>query len=406
MEVLHSILSNRKFWNAVLDCPAVDNPNAAAEKREQKKKKKNKKKRKKGEEEVSIDEIFPEIPGEVATVAFCARIMDIVSESGNNCGARPPTGGMDAYAASILSATSQHDSRSHDNDDKKPALTRPDITDHTAVVIHQLIEAHAASFDQASVDMVNDETPEGASVVEGRTRFYPYVHKSLGALARASAASSASCPSRHTSSMVAAMAFQQGPLRDCRFADFAIHTLVDSLRGLVKDDDSSPALPQYGDTMETGNPEAEFGYDSPLIVPSLPSSAKSSKKKKGTTDNSPQQPQLLGGFYSSIGSVYLNDEEVVKLFVRAMNDGKEGNTSPVTILLERLMQVTQSCYDLGLGDAKETVSSKRSTKGSDGKRKKRKISAEEGVATDDTPPRCLRFVFFVGLGHYSYSLFQ
>ena len=46
------------------------------------------------------------VPGNVALVAFASRLVDLANEIGLTCGAKAPTGGMEAYARGILEVTS------------------------------------------------------------------------------------------------------------------------------------------------------------------------------------------------------------------------------------------------------------------------------------------------------------
>lgn len=136
LEIVNVMLSNEKYWTSVLDCPAVIEPKASPETPS----KKRSPRKKSLEQHKTSPPVH--IPGSVAVVALAARLLNIASESGNNCGARAPTGGMDTYAALVLGLTGKGRSRSAM--ESLPSWTRADVRNLASVVIYKLIQVHVS----------------------------------------------------------------------------------------------------------------------------------------------------------------------------------------------------------------------------------------------------------------------
>jgi hypothetical protein len=194
----------------------------------------------------STDVQAPIIPGNVALVTFASRMCHVLAECGTSCGVRAPAGGMDLYAASVLclnhdslpllpppqhspdsisSEPIRHNLRSHNRSvvtdvtmESNPSTpttpstpqrtwtwTRHDIRDRATIVLQLLIDRHSdcllenypnnanTSSDDDKMDvqyyLVNDGAEDDVGSFGRDTKFYPHLHKTIDALARAAASS-------------------------------------------------------------------------------------------------------------------------------------------------------------------------------------------------------------------------
>lgn len=426
LEFVDSLLSDDKFWNTVLDCPAVIGPKDPPAAKSSPSKRSTRKKA------VEPPKTTPpvHIPGNVSAVALASRLMTILSEAGTTCGSRAPSGGMDTYAAIILGLIGKGRGRAS-TDAVPSSWTRPDVRDLASVVIYKLVKSHTSclrnnctSPEEFGCVLVNDDTEGfGAAVPFGtirplRARFYPTVHKSLNSFCYA-AASSGPDPSRIgdsnkrllaiTSAFILASAEQVRNIVDAKLYGLAIGELTECLRNIVSDDDR--ASTQRAMEVENGGKDArqerlnkKYGLDNPLPVPTLSpaSPAKPSrKKKKKTPDNAGVQTCTFGGMFpqqTSAGQEQqrMTDEELLSLLICAVRSTSDESPPPAAMFTE-LIKIVRCCYDLKepafevtTGDSSEAGNSKRkgrkrtaSSKMSQGKKKRKKGSSGAAEDTDD-----------------------
>lgn len=429
LEFVDALLSDCKFWNSVLECPAVVGPKDPPQKAASK----SKRGAPKRSVEPSPKTIPPvHIPGNVAAVALASRLLSILSEAGTSCGARAPSGGMDTYAANVLGLTGSGKGRGRAPADSIPSWTRPDVRNLASVVIYKLVQSHTdclrkncTSPEAFGCVLVNDDTEGfGASVPSGtvrplRARFYPAVNKSLNSFCFA-AASSASDPTRVgdsnkrlmaiTSAFILASGEQVRSIVDAKLYGFAVGELTECLRTITSDDDRA-STPRAMDVDSDEGQEArydrlnkQYGLDSPLPVPTLEpaSTAKSSRKKKKKSDSSNEQAICtFGGMFPhkstqpSQGHQNITDEELLSLLICAVQSTSD-ESPPSAAMFTELIEIVHCCYDLKEpafeATASEDSSSKRKgkkraapAKTSQGKKKRKKVSAEasEEISHDE-----------------------
>ena len=111
LEFVDSVISDVKYWNSILDCPAVIGPKDPPSNLSPAGKSK-KSSRKIAEPPKTTPPVH--IPGNVSAVALASRLINTLSETGSNCGTRAPAGGMDKYATNILGLTSTGKGRGRD----------------------------------------------------------------------------------------------------------------------------------------------------------------------------------------------------------------------------------------------------------------------------------------------------
>lgn len=393
LQVVLDMLQHATYWNAVLDCshemilPETTTTSLTKDEGDEEetttttsRKSKRKRDKKSSPKKVAASSdatpttpaVPAKIPGPVMTVLLCARLAEIVTESSHQCGTRPPAGDLLAYASDVLCQSANHN--------KRPRGL-PDILQSSLVVVHRLVCAHKKCFDDIGSNVVvNDETSDGAAVKEGVAQFYPLLGKTLEGLCRAASASStlaAAPPTQKVLGWAAALAFKEGPMEDARLMNFCLQTLSEALTRL-SNDESTTSGETAGGSMETEPTLAEFGYDQTLPTPELPvpvvpSKGGRKKKSSGGGGGATCFDYSFGGVYSD-SLVGVSHDEVVGLFVRAMihKDDNEGDFPPTTQLLECLVQVIRTCYDLT--PTKKSTSAQHSVQGDGGsQRKKRKL---------------------------------
>jgi len=425
LEFVDALLSDDKYWNVVLDCPAVIGPKDAPPRKSSSSNKKGSRKRT-TEQPKTTPPVY--IPGNVSAVALACRLISILSETGTNCGLRAPAGGMDTYAASVLSLTGKGRGRSAA--DTMPSWARPDVRNLASVVIYKLIQSHSnclrencKSPEAFGSVLVNDDTEGfGASVPSGVTRplgarFYPAVHKSLNSLCYAAASSGPESThvgnvTKRLLGIASAFVFASGQqgrnIVDAKLYGVAVGQLAECLRSIVSDDDR-PNTPRAMEVDLEEGQEAryerlnqEYGLEQPLPIPALApaSPAKSSKKKKKKKSDNAEESMACtyGGMFPQQNATpsqeeqNITDEELLSLLIRAVQSTSD-ESPPSAAMFTELIEIAKCCYDLkepafeatATSDAEEEAgSSKRkgkkraaSAKTSQGKRKRKKVSAEE-----------------------------
>ena len=276
----------------------------------------------------------------VQSTHIACRLLAIISESGNHCGLRPPTGGMEQYVRDIL-----NDKR------KKMKSVKADIRDWTTLVIYEVIQRHGRCLEQICVDgqpvtVVNDDSnsdnndfdygrgnrheqssADGSSSLE----YFPNLHSLLHQLCRSAAASVGSSSYTDQSDWVkrlttiaAAFAIQLScrpncPL-DCKLTNFAMSHLTDALRNM--EHNGTNKRPGGRDREDDTNNENEgtdgndfiikmFNLEDPLPKPQVPSvGAASLSSPVGGRGKKKQHQQLPSSASTSTDdtfSSFLND---------------------------------------------------------------------------------------------------
>lgn len=432
LEFVDGVLSDGRYWNVVLDCPAVVGPKDPPPKKKSGKGKKGSRKRPVEEPSKVTPPVY--IPGNVSAVALASRLISILSETGASCGVRAPTGGLDTFAENMYGLTGPGKGRGRGGAESAPSWARPDVRNLSSVVIYKLIQSHTAclqknctSPDSFECVLVNDETDGfGSPVPIGATRplqarFYPCVHKSLNSLCFA-AASSGPAESTNvnssskrllgiTSAFILASREQCRSIVDAKLYGLAVGQVVEYLRSIVGEDNrGSTSSAMEVDSIEGQEDlyeriNTEYSLDQPLPVPALSASqAKTSRKKKKSTNTQVSPACTFGGMFPQQASdpageaETVFDEDLLFFIVRAMRSTSDEEPPTVAIFTE-LIEIVRCCYDLtepafeapATVDVKSGDSSKRkgkkrasSSKATQGKRKRKKVSVDSSeVARGD-----------------------
>ena len=424
LEIVNAMLSNEKYWTSVLDCPAVIEPKASPETPS----KKRSPRKKSLEQHKTSPPVH--IPGSVAVVALAARLLNIASESGNNCGARAPTGGMDTYAALVLGLTGKGRSRSAM--ESFPSWTRADVRNLSSVVIYKLIQVHVSclqtnctSHEALGWVLVNDESEGFAAAVPNTVsrplvaRFFPSAHTTLHSLCHMAAsipASTSSDSANRLGAIAAAFVLASGVQDDRHIVDaklygFAVGHLSSSLRAVVGDDEqasSDGAVSMEID--EQGSQEdrharlvEERSLDEPVPIPSLSPSpsekAPGNKKKKMSKNTEDTSACTFGGVFpqqSANETQNISDEEFLSLLIRGIVMSRN-DAQPAAAMLSKLIEIVRCCYSLQepqfesiIVETQEAEASKHSgkkratsSKTSQGKKKRKKLSDGESAVAED-----------------------
>jgi hypothetical protein len=425
LEICNSMLSDTEYWTSVLDCPAVIGPKAAPEPAT---KKRSPRKKIPGETRTSPP---VHIPGNVAMVALVARLLNIAAESGNNCGARAPTGGMDTYAALVLGLTSGK-GRSRSAAESLPSWKRADSRNLASVVIYKLLQAHdsclrtnCTSSHEEALDwvLVNDESEGFAAAVPNTVsrplvaRFYPSVHRTLNSviyMASSIPAFSTSDSTKRLGAIAAAFVLATGAygeehIVDAKLYGFAIGQLSSSLGAMVgQDEQPGGAAPMEID--EQGSQEERHArlveercLDQPVPVPSLlpPVPEKATRKKKNTKKSESTQDAsacTFGGIFPLKGGnepQNLSDEDFVSLLIRGVVS--RSDDVPAAAMFSVLIEIVRCCYNLQeprfeaiVAETVEVEDSERSEKkraasfkAIQGKKKRKKLASGESAVSDN-----------------------
>lgn len=403
MDAVVSLLENEEAWSTILDCPA-----RSIEMETPTKKKGGKGKKKTAE--VKIVELI-RVPGTVAVTTLAARLLDLICVSGSNGGARSPTGGMDTYVAAILSAL-----ETKKKGPKQLQWVRWDIRNVATVAVYNLIQVHAKCLrENVKLDtlrqnerrrllVINDETTGLSSPVplDGEMRaigdavYYPSLHKTLDALCRSSPASFGGSFSQEiiddstkkllviASSYILGSTYARENTRivDIKLYNFAISQLGNSLRDLFEDDE---------DVVDDVDDSEQVNYDvmsksfttlQPLPVPIIPKTTKARKKKgpEGVDDCT-----FAGIFETKSQQSDLTlDEDLFKLFIRALvKEGPCVDNLP-SILYDDMLELIKCCYDTREKTTPYVEDSLRaSTFTPHGKHKRRKVIEQKEKIGDD-----------------------
>lgn len=183
------------------------------------------------------------VPGNVALVAFASRLVDLANEIGLTCGAKAPTGGMEAYARGILEVMSGNGQSSKGGSSRpkqkkkksskkasssastltskvvrlpgggpsaNESWARPDIRHEAAALIRWILSAHSQSlrenFDEEALlstgkrshaengfsgsrgqYLVNDDVLSASKQVRETALCFPFMPRTLDSLARCAA---------------------------------------------------------------------------------------------------------------------------------------------------------------------------------------------------------------------------
>lgn len=437
LEFIDSVLEDDKFWNVVLECPAVIGPKDPPAQKSPSSKRTSRKKS--AEATTTTPKATPpvHIPGNVSVVALTSRLLNILLEAGTSCGSRAPSGGMDTYAASLLGLTGGKGRGRAAADTVPSSWARPDVRDLASVVIYKLVQSHTTCLRTSCTSpeafgcvLVNDDTEGfGAAVPNGATRplqarFYPAVHKSVTALCSA-AASSGSDPvgDSHKRLMGLASAFILASgesvrnIVDAKLYGLAVGELAECLRNIVSDDErSSSARAMDMDSEESQQVRHErlkkkYGFDKPLRVPTLtpssPSKTSRKTKKKKQTENANESTCTFGGTFSkkstSTEHENITDEEMLSLLICAVQSTSD-ESPPSAAMFTELIEIIRCCYDLkepafeaddsaGDGSSKRKGKKRAATsKSTQGKRKRKKVSAEASEDSSDDSRRAPKLV--------------
>ena len=440
LEFVDNLLTNNEYWNSVLDCPAViglkDAPPPKKPSASSKKGSRSKKSASAAAEPVQASPPV-HIPGNVSTLALASRLIAITSDTGSTCGVRAPTGGMDTYAAHVLGLVGNSEkgrgraaaaAAAATAAESIPVWKRPDVRNLASVVIYKLVQAHTAclrknctSTEAFGCVLVNDDSSSGfaASVPMGATRplsarFYPTVYKSLKSLCSAAASSgddstNVSDSTKRLLGIASAFILSSGEqirnIVDAKLYGVAISQLSDCLRSITSDDDRTSG-PRAMEVDAKEDEEArhsrlvkEYNLIEPLPTPNLPSTKASRKRKKKKSDNNqessictfagmfPQDTTPAGQHHN------MSDEELLSFLIRAVQSSSD--ESPPSAMFTELIEIVRCCYDLKEPSFEATAedadgASKRkgrkrgaSSKASQGKRKRKKVSTDAAEVSQD-----------------------
>lgn len=360
MDIVASLLENEEFWSIELECPT------RSIEVETSTKKKGLRGKMKTSDANAVEMIH--VPGSVALTTLAARFIDLICMSGSNIGTRPPTGGMDTYAAAVLSNL----------DVKKKNLKQVhvlDIRNISTVVIYNLIRIHVKCItENVKIDpcmdigkkrylALNDDTIGFSSPVVprhggphdiGDVMYYPSLHKTLDSLCRV-APTNILLPSEAiaestkklltiTSAYIMGSVWGDELTRivDVKLYNFAISHIGNILRVLFEgeddvDDDVDDSDVNYDITA------THFAALKPLPVPVMQKIK--TKKKKGV--DSFDDCTFAGIFEASKSceSDVVLDEDLFKLFIRAFRKEDSCTTPVPSIFFSEMLELLQCCYD-------------------------------------------------------------
>ena len=398
MDIVASLLENEEFWSIELECPA------RSIEFESSTKKKGNKGKVKIPEANAVEMIH--VPGTVALTTLAARFIDIICMSGSNIGTRAPTGGMDTYAAAVLSPL----------DMKKKNLKQVhvlDIRNVSTVVIYNLIRIHVKCITE-NVKLIphkeigkkrfvvlNDDTSGFSSPVVmrygephgiGDVVYYPSLHKTLDSLCRVAPtnillpneaiAESTKKLLTITSSYIMGSVWGDETTRivDVKLYNFAISHLGNTLRVLFEDEEDA----------EDDVDDSDVNYDitakrfaalKPLPVPVM--QKVKARKKKGVDGFDDCTFAGIFDIAKSCESDLVLDEDLFTLFLRAFLKEDSCTGSLPSIFFSEMLELLQCCYDTR--DNRQLSS--QHTSGSSftipqGKHKRRKIAEKENTANE------------------------
>jgi hypothetical protein len=315
------------------------------------------------------------LPGNVTVMILTCRLARIVWETGNSCGSRPPTGGLEAYMRAIWPAptvpakpsASTKKSASAKSRAGGVKLVRSDVRDLATVVVYKLIQTHNDCLESnlgkdCGLLVVNDFEMLPANLA--RLPYYPFVHRALDDLARAASSSvpNAIYPeqtewSNRIDRAAAAFVFQRHRVQDtslpmdAKLASFAVGKLLESFTQR-EEEQAGTGSSDAASTLGT----EDWRLSEPIPVPQVPecavkpASASRKKKKTALEATAAKRVCSFAGVYKSVpdgtdtsSNRGLRADEILSLFIRSMegSDGKERTTE----LISYVIAIVERCYD-------------------------------------------------------------
>lgn len=316
------------------------------------------------------------------------QMVEIVSEAGDNCGLRPPTGGMDQYLRSIWP---------NKKSTKKSKLTRVDIRDWATIVIYDLVQVHRQCLQHVSTKVVNelDGVEEKGEGHDDQSAFVaPALSTALSSLCRTAASSVANSTyleqsewTKSLTSIAAAQCLQLAvepelPL-DCKITNFALTHLEGCLR-LLEPQRSQRAYSAHDvmddeeDVHEYQKWERLFSLKDPLPTPS----------ESGIKDPDDSSFPLthvcnFAGVLPSSSTGEFDDEEAVALVIRALYS-KSDTDPPAATLVSTLTDIVRRAYDTRKPKDSAEKTDEESTPSKDKKRPARGVGRRNTRRKGDT----------------------
>lgn len=289
------------------------------------------------------------------------QLMGIVSEAGNVCLSRPPTGGIDQYLKSILVTRSEKGktgSKRKAGTKKKAkvpqtTLNRVDIRDWATVVIYDFLQNHKMCLQEAAETSLHEtssplrivnEHIETSGVESLPVYLAPDAGTAISEFCRSASSSGSTNYGKQAEStkVMVSIAVAQSieliadtslPL-DCKLADFAVVNLLESVRRVEGASSSALATTAGGMRIDYNS---RFSLDQILPEPVCPASMGAE----------PNQECTYAGILSRDlwQTEQLVDQQAVALAVRALQKLDRNQCAPAGAFWTFLINLVRRSYD-------------------------------------------------------------
>ena len=306
------------------------------------------------------------------------RLVMVASESGNHCGLRPPSGGMDQYIRSIDPAMAMFSSKSS----KNVKFVRSDIRDLAVVCIDDLLNVHRRCLANLFSSDNNKKVVNGDNTTTSELDT-PDIPTTLSALCRAAASSvsnstfseqgewtkilmsiaSAKCLNLNTDHNI---------VLDCILTKFALTQLEDCLRSL--DSPSSSSTDMYSAQLDR-----VYKLKEPIPTPSAASSSTASGQ---CTFGGMISPPSTSSSSASFRSKFDNEQSLA-LALRAMHPCKG---SVAAKLVTTLTDIVGRVYDTRKPKKNEVPAATKAAAAKSTSRRTKRRKVEEAPPSPPPPP--------------------
>ena len=311
-----------------------------------------------------------------------SMLICIVSESGNQCGVRPPNGSIDQYLKSIATTSSSAYSVTGITQQNK-VLRRADIRNWTTVVIYDYIENHKRCILQSD----GEEKVESQTLFDANTDFADCMNNLCRSAASSSVPNSSytqqSSWNKALLSISAAYCFELAADDMCcpdpRMINFALSHLVDCMRRL----DPQCSMAGEAETYATGvsvSDQRQKDFENKFLLlkdlpkPIVPSSLTLPDKASDCGVGNENSIEFISSTDCNFGGLVENDiftdEHAISLAIRAVRKYGEDQNSGVGKLFNFLTDLVRRIYNIRKSKREEIEDGGIFTKVETGKRKR------------------------------------